>query len=256
MTDRDDSSRALESIHTIARRALRRAAPPPPTCGARTRSGRPCRRYPVPGRRRCRLHGGVVAPATPERRRRLSEASRAAWARYTPEEKARRVEAIRRGKARARFVRAVAGADKPQPKTPSVEDRSQVCTGSADLGSAGCLDPPPRRRVFRRGGPLFGFNRYGEPVAEEQAALDVVERCLAQGRSSTDTARLLGVGGHRRRGGRWSGRHVRRTWERWRAEGSRRSYAAQPSSGKGDRACFFGALLDCENVAMSETSTC
>lgn len=27
-------------------------------CGARTRAGSPCERYPVPGRTRCRLHGG------------------------------------------------------------------------------------------------------------------------------------------------------------------------------------------------------
>ncbi|MFN3890643.1 MAG: HGGxSTG domain-containing protein [Beijerinckiaceae bacterium] len=29
------------------------------TCGARTRSGAPCKRAPVPGRARCHYHGGA-----------------------------------------------------------------------------------------------------------------------------------------------------------------------------------------------------
>jgi hypothetical protein len=28
-------------------------------CGAKTRSGRPCQKFPVTGRARCRLHGGA-----------------------------------------------------------------------------------------------------------------------------------------------------------------------------------------------------
>lgn len=31
---------------------------PPTTCGAKTRSGSPCRKSPMSGKRRCRLHGG------------------------------------------------------------------------------------------------------------------------------------------------------------------------------------------------------
>lgn len=31
-----------------------------PTCGAKTRAGTPCKRAPVPGRTRCRLHGGLT----------------------------------------------------------------------------------------------------------------------------------------------------------------------------------------------------
>lgn len=31
----------------------------PVSCGAKTRSGRPCRSLPVRGRRRCRMHGGT-----------------------------------------------------------------------------------------------------------------------------------------------------------------------------------------------------
>jgi glucans biosynthesis protein len=33
-------------------------------CGAKTRAGSPCRRAPVQGRRRCRLHGGL-SPGAP-----------------------------------------------------------------------------------------------------------------------------------------------------------------------------------------------
>jgi len=42
-----------------------------PRCGAKTRAGTPCRRWPVRGRRRCRLHGGAsTGPRTVEGRAR------------------------------------------------------------------------------------------------------------------------------------------------------------------------------------------
>lgn len=34
-------------------------------CGARTRSGRPCRNHPIRWRRRCRLHGGAKGSGAP-----------------------------------------------------------------------------------------------------------------------------------------------------------------------------------------------
>lgn len=34
-------------------------------CGAKTRSGSPCRRYPVAGKHRCRLHGGAPGSGAP-----------------------------------------------------------------------------------------------------------------------------------------------------------------------------------------------
>ena len=35
-------------------------------CGAKTRSGVPCAKFPVEGKRRCRLHGGLsTGPKTP-----------------------------------------------------------------------------------------------------------------------------------------------------------------------------------------------
>lgn len=38
-------------------------------CGARTRAGTPCQRYPVAGKRRCRLHGGAAGSGAPSAER-------------------------------------------------------------------------------------------------------------------------------------------------------------------------------------------
>ena len=49
----------------------------PPRCGARTRKGGFCRAWPVRGRRRCRLHGGMsTGPRTAEG---LERSRRARW---------------------------------------------------------------------------------------------------------------------------------------------------------------------------------
>jgi hypothetical protein len=37
-----------------------------PRCGARTRSGKPCRAPAVQGRRRCRMHGGAEGSGAPK----------------------------------------------------------------------------------------------------------------------------------------------------------------------------------------------
>jgi len=53
----------------------------PATCGARTRNGTPCKRRPVPGKRRCHLHGGRSTGAkTSEGRARLSAMMTRRWA--------------------------------------------------------------------------------------------------------------------------------------------------------------------------------
>lgn len=50
-------------------------------CGARTRKGTPCRCARVPGRKRCRLHGGLSTGAkTSQGRERIAEAQRQRWA--------------------------------------------------------------------------------------------------------------------------------------------------------------------------------
>ena len=38
----------------------------PGRCGARTRSGEPCKSAPVTGRRRCRMHGGADGSGAPK----------------------------------------------------------------------------------------------------------------------------------------------------------------------------------------------
>ena len=49
-------------------------------CGAKTRKGTPCRAQSEPGRRRCKLHGGLsTGPKTVEGRRRIAEAQRRRW---------------------------------------------------------------------------------------------------------------------------------------------------------------------------------
>jgi hypothetical protein len=40
---------------------------PTQRCGARTKTGMPCQRPPIPGRKRCRLHGGL-SPGAPKGR--------------------------------------------------------------------------------------------------------------------------------------------------------------------------------------------
>jgi hypothetical protein len=47
------------------------------TCDAKTRTGTPCKRRPILGRRRCRNHGGLSTGATtPEGRARIAESNR------------------------------------------------------------------------------------------------------------------------------------------------------------------------------------
>ncbi|NCF34380.1 MAG: hypothetical protein GWP50_12545 [Proteobacteria bacterium] len=48
----------------------------PRRCGAKTRSGMPCAKYPIAGKRRCRLHGGMsTGPRTEEGRARIASAN-------------------------------------------------------------------------------------------------------------------------------------------------------------------------------------
>jgi hypothetical protein len=51
-----------------------------PRCGARNRQGQPCAVRVVPGKRRCRFHGGLsTGPKTPEGRERIAAAQRRRW---------------------------------------------------------------------------------------------------------------------------------------------------------------------------------
>lgn len=52
----------------------------PERCGAKTRHGSNCARFPAAGRARCRLHGGAsTGPRTPEGRQRVGDAARARY---------------------------------------------------------------------------------------------------------------------------------------------------------------------------------
>jgi hypothetical protein len=54
----------------------------PQNCGALTRKGTQCRCKPLPGKRRCKFHGGAsTGPKTPEGRKRIADAQRKRWAR-------------------------------------------------------------------------------------------------------------------------------------------------------------------------------
>lgn len=54
-----------------------------PHCGARTRAGGNCRARIVPGKRRCRIHGGLSSgPKTPEGRALIARAQRSRWAKH------------------------------------------------------------------------------------------------------------------------------------------------------------------------------
>ena len=47
-----------------------------PICGAKTRSGEPCSKFPIKGKQRCRLHGGLSSgPKTAEGRARIAAAN-------------------------------------------------------------------------------------------------------------------------------------------------------------------------------------
>ncbi|WP_279533260.1 HGGxSTG domain-containing protein [Rhodovulum marinum] len=55
----------------------------PKRCGAQTRKGTPCRAKTLPGKTRCKMHGGLsTAPKTQEGRERIAEAQRRRWARH------------------------------------------------------------------------------------------------------------------------------------------------------------------------------
>ena len=48
----------------------------PRRCGAKTRSGSPCAKFPIAGKRRCRNHGGLsTGPRTAEGRARIAAAN-------------------------------------------------------------------------------------------------------------------------------------------------------------------------------------
>lgn len=75
MADKHGIDRAIDrfSLPLLATLALIEGKPytepERPTCGARTRKGEPCKRQPIPGKKRCRNHGGLnTGKRTPQGR--------------------------------------------------------------------------------------------------------------------------------------------------------------------------------------------
>jgi transcriptional regulator with XRE-family HTH domain len=65
----------------LAELAERRAQGPWKRCGARSRKGKPCRAKALPGKTRCKFHGGAsTGPRTAEGKARIAEAQRKRWA--------------------------------------------------------------------------------------------------------------------------------------------------------------------------------
>lgn len=57
-----------------------------PQCGARARSGAPCKNKVIPGKRRCKFHGGLsTGPKTEGGRARIAAAQRLRWQRWREE---------------------------------------------------------------------------------------------------------------------------------------------------------------------------
>lgn len=57
-----------------------------PDCGARSRAGQPCKNKVIPGKHRCKHHGGKsTGPRTPEGKARIAEAQRKRWAKWRAE---------------------------------------------------------------------------------------------------------------------------------------------------------------------------
>jgi len=66
-------------ISTVSVRAMIKTNDTEPNntklCLAKNRSGKPCQKYPIVGRTRCRLHGGLsTGPKTPEGKARIAAA--------------------------------------------------------------------------------------------------------------------------------------------------------------------------------------
>jgi hypothetical protein len=74
--DRGSSAEMTDVAHTATLLARLELAEAAPRCGARTRSGRPCKSPALHGKQRCRMHGGAsTGPRTPEGKERARMAN-------------------------------------------------------------------------------------------------------------------------------------------------------------------------------------
>jgi hypothetical protein len=124
-----------------------------PACGAKNRRGEPCRLTIVPGKRRCRFHGGLsTGPKTVEGKARVAAAQRRRWARQRGEhirtERLRLISPIRIGPD---DICALAAED-PEVRAASARlDRATPSTYrdlvAARLAAQACFEVPENKRV-------------------------------------------------------------------------------------------------------------
>jgi hypothetical protein len=134
-----------------------------PACGAKNRRGEPCRVTIVPGKRRCRFHGGLsTGPKTIEGKARIAAAQRRRWARRRGEdirtERLRAISPIRIGPDDI----CALGAEDPEVRAASARlDRATPSTYrdlvAARLAAQACFGVPEKKRVPLYSGEVEDF---------------------------------------------------------------------------------------------------
>jgi hypothetical protein len=109
-------------------------------CGARTRHRHGfCKKWPVPGKTRCRFHGGLsTGPLTDEGKTRSLAAMHDGWQRWLEETRAKKA---------AGEIDRFPGGRKSGPRwvTPRMWERRQIETMQRLRAEREALEPPPRR---------------------------------------------------------------------------------------------------------------
>jgi hypothetical protein len=134
-----------------------------PACGAKNRRGEPCRVTIVPGKRRCRFHGGLsTGPKTIEGKARIAAAQRRRWALRRGEdirtERLRPISPIRIGPDDI----CALGAEDPEVRAASARlDRATPSTYrdlvAARLAAQACFGVPENKRVPLYSGEVEDF---------------------------------------------------------------------------------------------------
>jgi hypothetical protein len=134
-------------------------------CGARTRHRRGfCKKWPVPGKERCRFHGGLSTGAlTDEGKTRSLAAMQEGWRRWLEETRAKKA---------AGEIDRFPGGRKSGPRwvTPRMWERRQIETMQRLRAEREALEPrPPRRRRGRPSNPELASRLTPELIAQAKA---------------------------------------------------------------------------------------
>ena len=143
-------------------------------CGARTRHRRGfCRKWPVPGKTRCRFHGGLSTGAiTEDGKARSLAAMREGWQRW--------LEKTRAAKALGEIDRFPGGRKSgPGWVTPRMWEKRQIETMQRLRAEREALEPPPPPPRRRRGRPTI-IARAQSQIARALAQLPEHSPWLAQ----------------------------------------------------------------------------